>query len=122
MRALRLVLARYIRLWLRNMPTKHSKWLASSKKSEKSVKGGLRNGKRESRGRRNGVTKGAQSVSQEDVAVERTTMLLERQAELDQIMDKHDTMVSFSVNRGVHCFIFGLGTGGFSLGEVRDSH
>lgn len=93
MRALKLVLAGYIRLWLRKMPTKHSKWLASSKKSEKGVKGGLGNGKREGRSRRNGVTKGAQSVSQEDVAVERTTMLLERQAELDQIMDKHDTMV-----------------------------
>ncbi|KAG1854196.1 SNF2 family N-terminal domain-containing protein [Suillus subalutaceus] len=75
------------------MPTKHSKWSGTSKKSEKGVKSGLRNGKREGRGRRNGVTKGAQLVSQEDVAVERTTMLLERQAELDQIMDAHDTMV-----------------------------
>ncbi|KAG1824364.1 uncharacterized protein BJ212DRAFT_1475674 [Suillus subaureus] len=75
------------------MPTRHSKWSASSKKSEKGVKGGLRNGKREGRGRRNGVTKDARLVSQEDVAVERTTMLLERQAELDQIMDTHDAMV-----------------------------
>ncbi|KAG2069681.1 hypothetical protein BDR04DRAFT_1021093, partial [Suillus decipiens] len=75
------------------MPTKHSKWSASSRKSEKGAKGGLGNGKRLGRGRRNGVTKGAQLVSQEDVAVERTTMLLERQAKLDQIMDTHDTMV-----------------------------
>jgi helicase SWR1 len=80
------------------MPTKHSKWSASSKKSEKGVKGGSGNGRREGRGRRNGVTKGAQSVSQEDVAVERTTMLLERQAELDRIMNKHDTMVSLSMS------------------------
>ncbi|KAG0708694.1 SNF2 family N-terminal domain-containing protein [Suillus ampliporus] len=72
------------------MPTKHSK---SSKKSEKGHKDGLGHRKREGRGGRNGATMGAQSVSQEDVAVERTTMLLERQAELDQIMDKHDTMV-----------------------------
>jgi helicase SWR1 len=39
-------------------------------------------------------------VSQEDVAVERTTMLLERQAQLDQIMDTHDTMVSLSMSPG----------------------
>jgi helicase SWR1 len=82
------------------MPTKHSKWSASSKKSEKGVKGGFGNRKREGRGRRNGVTKGAQLVSQEDVAVERTTMLLERQAELDRIMDKHDAMVSLSISAG----------------------
>ncbi|KAG1746455.1 hypothetical protein EDB19DRAFT_358254 [Suillus lakei] len=75
------------------MPTKHSKWSVSSKKGEKGVKGGLGNGKREGRARRNGVTKGAQLVLQEDVAVERTTMLLARQTELDQIMDTHDTMV-----------------------------
>jgi len=82
------------------MPTKHSKWSASSKKSQKSVKGGLGNRKREGRGRWSGVTKDAQLVSQEDVAVERTTMLLERQAQLDQIMDTHDTMVSLSMSPG----------------------
>ncbi|KAG1739105.1 uncharacterized protein EDB91DRAFT_391375 [Suillus paluster] len=72
------------------MPTKHSK---SSKKSEKGYKGGLGHGKRQGRGGQNGATMGAQAVSQADVAVERTTMLLQKQAELDQIMDKHDTMV-----------------------------
>lgn len=73
---------------------KHTKWSASSKKGEKRHKGGF--GALNGRGHsgRNGATMSAQAVTQEDIAVERTQMLLEKQAELDQIMDKHDTMVS----------------------------
>ncbi|OAX42813.1 hypothetical protein K503DRAFT_732939 [Rhizopogon vinicolor AM-OR11-026] len=68
------------------MPTKHSK----SKKGGKRHKEGLGPVNGHGHNGRNGAR---QAVSQVDIAVERTTMLLERQAELDQIMDKHDTMV-----------------------------
>jgi len=101
------------------MPTKHSK----TKKGEKRHKEGLGPANGHGRGGRNGVTKRARPVSQADIAVERTTMLLDRQAELDQIMDKHDTMVSPPVSLGeVSLLIFEVGSRGLSSGEVRDSY
>ena len=104
------------------MPTKHAKGSALQRKSE--------NGRKESLGSlnghghegRNGAAMGAQAASQEDIAVERTKMLVERQTELDQVMDKHDTMVSPSALPGRFIVDMGVGSGSLSLGKVRDPY